>query len=145
MLMTNFKSLWLRHTSFYRSWAGMKSRCTNKNLPDFLNYGWRWIIYDNNWENFMWFYHDMFSSYEEWLSIDRIDVNGNYCKENCRWANRTQQNRNTKRNTIITNSKWISKTLAEWSEITWIKRTTISMRILQYWWSIDNALTIIPE
>ena len=138
----------LFQTRIYRIWYNIKTRCTNINSPSYGWYGYRWITYDEKWEKFEWFLLDMFESYTEHIdifwenntSIDRKDNNWNYCKENCKWATNSEQARNRRNNTFL-KFKWETKTLAEWSEITWIKRNTIWMRINNYWWSIEKALT----
>lgn len=75
---------------FYQCWASMKHRCDNslKYYED-VSYCDRWVSFEN-------FYEDMFETYSDDLTIDRIDTNGMYCKENCRWADKTTQvlNRN---------------------------------------------------
>jgi len=75
----------------YATWAGMKSRVFNENCKEYKNYGGRgikicdrWLVLDN-------FIEDMYPSYIEGLSLDRIHVNGNYCKENCRWETESTQ------------------------------------------------------
>lgn len=78
----------------YMVWANMLQRCTNANRPDFKYYGGRGITYDPLWGHFKEFKNDLGDSYQEGLSLDRIDVNGNYCKENCRWVPMEEQSRN---------------------------------------------------
>lgn len=84
----------MRETRFYEIWAGMKKRCNDLNHPD---YGSRGITYQDSWEDFENFKEDMFNSYSEGLTLERKDVNGNYCKENCEWIPRSQQARNQRK------------------------------------------------
>lgn len=77
----------------YHSWNSMKNRCNNSNLKEYKNYGGRGITYDKKWEDFREFYKDM-GERPEGTTLDRIDVNGNYCKKNCRWATKEEQQRN---------------------------------------------------
>lgn len=81
-------------TPIHHSWFAMKQRCTNKNTEAYPEYGGRGITFDPNWNTFMGFYRDMGGTYEEGYTVDRIDVNGNYCKENCRWADKHIQGYN---------------------------------------------------
>lgn len=78
----------------YKNHNAMKSRCTNPANTRYDDYGGRGISYDPKWETFEGFWEDMGETYEVGLELDRIDVNGNYCKENCRWANRSMQSFN---------------------------------------------------
>lgn len=81
----------------------------------------------------------MENGYRDTLSIDRINVNGNYTGSNCRWATRLEQNNNSRHNTRLTfNGE--TKTIKQWSNTTGIKETTIISR-LQCGWSIKETLT----
>jgi len=75
----------------YKIWQSMKNRCFNKNCKEYLHYGGRGITICEDWLSFDKFWEDMRETYTDVLSIDRIDVDGNYCKQNCRWATNSQQ------------------------------------------------------
>lgn len=83
----------LQNTRIYRIWCGMKRRCYNKNNEHFDRYGGRGIIVCDEWKtDFMNFYDwAMSNGYDDKLSIDRINNEGNYEPSNCRWANQKQQ------------------------------------------------------
>lgn len=84
----------------YRIWSNMIQRCDNPKSDYFNNYGGRGIAYQQSWSVFEGFWKDMSEGYREGLELDRVDVNGGYTKENCRWVDRCLQmyNRRTFKN-----------------------------------------------
>lgn len=88
-----------RH-SMYFTWKGMKQRCLNNRDDNFPNYGGRGISVCDEWMTFDKFYQDMANSWSKGLQLDRINNNGNYCKENCRWVT-NKLNSSNKRNSIL--------------------------------------------
>ena len=128
------------HTRLYRIWRGMLGRCNNSKSTSYKNYGGRGITVCEAWSNdFTAFQNWAFSNgYQDDLSIDRIDVNGNYSPENCRWATATEQARNNRRNRHITiNGE--TKVYAEWCEQKGIRMSVVEKR-LKKGWSIEEAL-----
>lgn len=86
----------------YRIWAGIKKRCYNKNYREFHLYGGRGIRMSDEWANsFESFFSDMGRRVSPNHSIDRIDVNSGYSKENCRWATNVEQGGNTRKVHLI--------------------------------------------
>ena len=80
----------------YRIWKNMRTRCSNPNIPNANNYGGRGISVCSEWDDFGVFLAWAKSSgYSDGLSIDRIDVDGDYSPDNCRWASHAEQSRNT--------------------------------------------------
>ncbi|HFO4585918.1 TPA: hypothetical protein ACHK65_004586 [Escherichia coli] len=113
----------------YSSWAQMKSRCNNPETPGYKNYGGRGIRVCERWNSFDLFLEDM-GERPDGCSIDRIDVNGDYCKENCRWATDREQKLNTRRTRNLT-AYGKTMTIKEWSEETDIPYSTITVRLMR--------------
>ncbi len=127
-------------TPEYKAWTSMKDRCYNSTLNQYKDYGGRGITICDRWLNsFENFYEDMGQRPSQEYSLDRVDNNGNYCKENCRWSTRKEQG-NNKRNNHILEYDSQRLTIAEWSIKLNIDRNLIKNR-LKYGWPIEKALT----
>ena len=111
-------------------WQGMIQRCTNKHHKNFDNYGGRGIRVCDEWRNsFKAFYEwAMANGYENKLTVDRIDVDGDYCPENCRLITMKEQANNRRNNRLLT-YEGETHTLAEWSTITGISYSAIYQRV----------------
>ena len=131
-------------TRIYHIWRDMKDRCTNPSRSTYKYYGARGINVCKQWSgsnDFLNFYKwSMANGYKDDLTIDRIDVNGNYCPENCRWIDIKMQSNNK------TDNKFISyngetKTVAQWSEKLNIPYATLFNR-LKKWKSVEKSFTV---
>jgi len=121
-------------------WTNMKNRCYREEDIGYSRYGERGIKVCDRWLTFTNFYEDMYPSYKKGLSIERIDNEGNYSRENCKWATWKEQCNNRRTNRVLS-YKGQSKTLSEWAEEVGIKRGTISQRVDAYGWSVEKALS----
>ena len=134
----------LSGTKLFRVWRGIIDRTQYKSHKSYKYYGGRGIKICSEWaNNFESFYKwAMGSGYKDGLQIDRVDVNGDYRPENCKWATPKQQQNNRRNNRYITYNGE-THTMKEWSEITGIKYTTLSMRLNKYHWDVRRALNAI--
>lgn len=121
----------------YSSWSSMKSRCLNKNAPNYHNYGGRGIGVCQRWLDFKNFLEDM-GPRPKGTTLERIDNDGNYCPENCRWASSQDQHRNTRANKNLT-YKGKTQCQAAWADEFGIRRNTFQKRIANGW-SMHRAL-----
>lgn len=121
----------------YHSWVGMKQRCLNASHDAYENYGGRGISVCDRWMKFENFFEDM-GEKPNGLEIDRIDTNGDYEPNNCRWTDRITNIRNRR------NTRWLTHggktmTLSEWARYLNVPRERISRR-LDRGWSVEDAL-----
>ena len=134
------KKLYQSH--IYRIWSNMLSRCNNPSAKGFCRYGGRGITVCKRWNTFKNFFDDMAMTCKDGLTLDRIDNNGNYCKENCRWATKKEQANNTIN--IVRAQRYtfnkLTLTISEWANKLGINRTTLGMRLQSYGWSVKKAL-----
>lgn len=96
-LINRNKTHGLSDSRLYQIWCNMKSRCDNERHDFYMNYGGRGIKYQQSWASFDNFYEDMGFTYKDGLSLERVDVNGNYCKENCCWIDIKDQAKNRRK------------------------------------------------
>jgi len=127
-------------TRLYIIWNDMKQRCNYPQLDCYKNYGGRGISYCDEWEKFEPFAKwALANGYADDLTLDRIDNNGNYSPENCRWTTKEMQDRNKRTNRYITfNGE--THTIGDWASMTGIDRTVIAKR-LDKGMPVEEALT----
>ena len=113
----------------YQTWVDMKRRCYAKNRESYKYYGLRGISVCDEWKNDFEKFKTwaMANGYEENLTIDRIDVNGNYEPHNCKWSTIREQNNNKRTNKVL-EFEGEQHTISEWSRITGIGESTINKR-----------------
>lgn len=124
----------------YNIYYKMRQRCNNPNNVDYPNYGGRGITYCKEWEETQNFIDWALShGYSDELTLDRIDVDGNYCPENCRWITIEQQQRNRRNNKYI---EWNGEIHCcnEWDEILGYPAGTIQRRLSRNW-DIERVMT----
>lgn len=119
----------MSHSRLYGIWQNMKDRCFNTNNDRFNLYGGRGIQVCDDWLDFnkfkLW---ALANDYSDNLTLDRIDVNGNYEPSNCRWTTRLTQSNNTRQNRhIVINGE--DRTMAEWARIYGINYQTLQFRL----------------
>lgn len=134
----------LSGTPIHAIWKSIVQRCTNPSCAAYIGYGGRGIQLYEEWKvSFNTFYAHVSSlpNYgEKGYSLDRINNDGNYEPENVKWSTRTEQNRNSRHNLLLTlNGK--TQCVSVWAEEVGIKASTIQARIVTYGWSDEKALT----
>ena len=125
----------------YIIWKSMKYRCNNKHSVSYKDYGMRGITVCKEWEQFQNFCDWAYANgYEDKLTIERIDPNGNYCQENCCWIDRRRQ-QNNKRNTLKYTINGITKSLSDWCAEYNVSYHLVYQRVHYHDWNIEKALT----
>ena len=131
----------MRHTKLYSKYAGILRRCYNQNEKCYKNYGGRGIKVCDEWkDSFMPFYEwAMENGYEDGLTIDRIDNDGDYCPDNCRWVDNATQANNRRSNLLYTmNGKTMN--LTQWCKEYDLSFHTVRQRI-KNGWPFEEAIT----
>ena len=135
-----------KRPTIYYKWQRMIARCHHPSQKDYAAYGAQGITVCKRWR----FGEDGVSGFECWLldmgappnkaaSIDRLDGTKGYSPDNCRWATRATQSRNTRANRLIT-YEGVTRTVAEWAEVRDIKYMTLYYRLFHYAWDTKRAL-----
>jgi len=125
-------------TKIYMVWSDMLKRCNNPGHPSYKHYGGRGISVCERWRDIENFVSDM-GDPEEKRELDRIDNDGPYSPDNCRWATRSEQANNSRRN------KWVSYQGETLTVTQWAERLNIEFHVLRWRlkhnWPIERALT----
>ncbi|MCH5261605.1 MAG: hypothetical protein J1F42_01705 [Lachnospiraceae bacterium] len=126
-------------TKIYYVWQGMINRCDRPSHKSYCDYGAKGIFVCDEWHNSKTFIDWALSNgYKEGLEIDRIDTNGSYCPENCRWVDRFE-NANNKTNNKIISHLGVERTLAEWARFYGVNYKNLS-RNLSKGYSLEEAV-----
>lgn len=126
--------------ALFPTWVGMMGRCYNPSDAAYPDYGGRGIYVCSRWHDVRVFIHDNADAHRHSFSIDRIDNDGPYSPENCRWADRTTQS-NNRRSNVMLEYAGKTQTLTEWASEIGIPKGTLWARIQVMGWDIERALT----
>lgn len=125
-------------TRVYGIWSGIKARCLNPNVKQYPDYGGRGITICERWMTFDNFLSDM-GDPPDGMSIERLNNDDGYHPGNCKWASRVEQGRNKRGNRII-EVNGVSKTLAEWADISGLSVGALWLRLAKGW-GAEQAVT----
>ena len=133
-----------RTTPTYETWRDMRKRCGDRKCKHYANYGGRGITVCERWQvSFENFLADMGERPEGDISLDRIDVNGNYEPGNCRWATRVEQ-ANNKRNNVMLTLNGVTKSQEQWAKELNLSHGAIVRRI-KAGWPIERVLDPVRQ
>lgn len=133
----------LSYHYLYHTWATMRQRCYKKTHHRYYLYGGRGIKVCKRWGNFANFVADM-GERPNGYTLERINSNGDYTPDNCRWATPKEQALN-RRNNILFTHKGKTQTVAEWIFELGLNSSTVRSRINQYHWPIAQALGLAKK
>jgi hypothetical protein len=125
------------YTPTYQSWQAMRQRCLNPKHTHFGNYGGKGVVICAEWASYEQFLADM-GVRPNGMSLERKDNTKGYCRGNCCWASRTEQNRNNSQNRLVTYCGQ-TKCLAEWCEELHLNYARTYARLYRLNWSPANA------
>lgn len=125
-----YKNLSFTERRIKQIYEGMRQRCRYPKMHSYEHYGGRGIDVCEEWKRGWRVFYEwaINNGYSDNLTLDRIDVNGNYCPENCRWATKKEQNNNTRRNRLLT---YMGRTqnLGQWCEELGLSRSRVTYRL----------------
>ena len=132
-------------TKLYKVWKNMRNRCHNPKYAYYHQYGGRGIKICDEWDNpdtgsTNFIHWALESGYEEGLTLDRIDNDGNYCPENCRWVSMKHQDNNRSSNHYVQIERWVFS-LSIWADITGNDIKNIRNRIQRGWTEYEAIMT----
>ena len=133
-----------RNTRLYRTWVNMKARCTDAGHQSYRLYGGRGIVICDEWQEFEPFMEwALASGYSDKLTIERMDVNGNYEPSNCEWIPRNEQASN-RRNIIMITKDGETKPLMQWANDLNMSPFTIRNR-MRFGWKEEDLLIAVQR
>lgn len=138
----NFTTHGLEHTRIYQTWVNMLARCFDDKNISYTRYGGRGITVCNEWKDDVQSFYEwsLANGYRDDLTIDRIDANGNYEPNNCRWITIKEQANNRRSNILVTyNGK--TQTMKQWACDVGIPYQVVWQRMQKLGWSAEKALT----
>ena len=129
------------HTRLYQIWNAMKQRCSNPKAISYKYYGAKGVTVCQEWQDGFQAFHDWATAngYSDNLTLDRVDANGDYCPDNCRWTTNKEQQNNTSYNRLITYGAE-THNITQWAEILNIPRNVLYNRIRRGW-DIEKIIT----
>lgn len=139
--ISHYEKHGMSQTRLYTIWSLMKRRCLNSSTKEYKSYGGRGITLCDEWlESKSFIDWALDNGYSDNLTLDRIDNDGNYCPENCRWVSRKVQSENRRSNRFITYNGE-TKTITQWAEDNGLKYYIVKKRLDILGWSVEKALT----